>query len=128
MHCQTIALFGEAERGSYRTPYRCQNLAQLIDYFGHPPEDSSGLFYAIQALLFDYSILFLRVEEEGFSQQDYFQGLQLLKKEEMTNHIGAYCMPGVADTEIIDTLVPLCRKHHSLIITNEADLYDYLTA
>jgi hypothetical protein len=36
-------------------------------------------------------------------------------------------MPGVGDAEIIDATNPICSLYHSLLITTEKDLYDYLT-
>ena len=48
----TIVLFGEAERGEFSTAYFCQNLAQLDEFFGNPPPNSNGLYYAVQALAF----------------------------------------------------------------------------
>jgi len=74
MTTYSIAMFGEAEKGSFHTAYFCQNLPQLVDYLGHPPPHSKGLYYAVQALLFQRNLIFFRVEEEGFSYQDYFLG------------------------------------------------------
>lgn len=127
MTTYTIAMFGEAEKGSFRTSYFCQNLLQLVDYLGHPPADSRGLHYAVQALLFQHNIIFFRVEEEGFSYQDYFLGLRLLEKKQLLSDICAICLPGVGDTEIIEAATPICQVHHSIIVTTEPDLYDYLT-
>ena len=72
---QTVALFGEAERGDFRTAYFCQSLHQLAEYFGNPPEDSLGLHYAVQALMHGRDLIFFRVEEEGYSRDDYLLGL-----------------------------------------------------
>ena len=37
-------------------------------------------------------------------------------------------MPGVGDHEIINAAIPVCDQHRSLIILDEKDLYDYLSA
>ncbi len=127
METFTIALFGEAEKGEYIIPYFCQSLPQLVDYLGNPPPDSRGLFFAVQALLYHRNLLFLRVREEGFSMQDYLKGVHLLEKMENVPHIDAFGLPGVGDGEIIDAVVPLCMNYHSILITTESDLFDYLT-
>jgi hypothetical protein len=123
----TIALFGEAERGEYRTAYFCQNLSQLDEYFGNPPPDSRGLYYAIQALLFKRDLVFFRVPEEGFSKQDYLTGLRLLEEQRLIPNLSAICTPGVGDQEIINAILPICAHYHSILITSEPDFYDYLT-
>lgn len=123
----TVALFGEAEKGNFNTAYFCENLPQLVDYLGNPPEESKGLFYAVQALLFQRNLIFFRVEEEGFSYQDYLKGFKLLGSVELIPKISAICLPGVGDAEIIDAAIPLCERYHSIIITSEPDLYDFLT-
>jgi hypothetical protein len=124
----TIALFGEAEKGEYQTPYFFQNLPQLVDLLGNPPPNSHGLYWAIQALLYHYQLLFFRVEEEGFSYNDYLDGLIVLQTEHSKEHIKALCLPGVGDKGLIHALSPFCVIHHALLITSEADLYDYLTS
>jgi hypothetical protein len=123
----TIALFGEAEKGKFNTAYYCESLPQLVDYLGNPPPESRGLFYAVQALMFERNLIFFRVEEEGFSYQDYFLGLRMLADVDLIPSISAICLPGVGDNEIIDAAIPLCRRFHSIIITTEPDLYDFLT-
>lgn len=127
MEAYTIALFGEAEKGDYQAAYFCNHLEQLLDIFGNAPENSRGLLYAIQALLYHRNILYFRVEEEGFSLHDYYYGVNVLKKQETVPKISAICMPGVGNNEIIQAMAPLCAIYHSILITTEADLYDYLT-
>ncbi|MBA3815356.1 MAG: hypothetical protein H0X29_02335 [Parachlamydiaceae bacterium] len=126
MDAYTMALFGEAEKGDYRTAYFCHSLDQLLDALGNPPPQSRGLHYAVQALLYHRELIFFRVREEGFSYQDYLLGLNNLKNAALTR-ISAICLPGVGDSEIIDAISPICAIHHSILITNEADFYDYLT-
>lgn len=124
---QIIALFGEAEKGRFRTAYFFNHVEQVLDSLGNPPPESRGVFFAIQALLFEKHLIFFRVEEEGFSYQDYFSGLHLLEQEDLIVNVSAYCLPGVGDKEIFDAVVPICKTHHSIIITTEPDLYDYLS-
>ncbi len=123
----TLALFGEAEKGNFHTPHLLHSLPQVMDSLGNPPPDSRGLYYAVQAVLYDYHLIFFRVEEEGFSYHDYFSGLKIMEKEALFDKISAIFMPGVGDAEIIDTVIPLCQSHQSVYLTSEADLYDYLT-
>lgn len=127
METYTMALFGEAEKGDYRTAYHCRSLPQLVEYLGNPPPESRGLYYAIQALLYQRNLIFFRVREEGFSYQDYLCGLHTLEKQDTISKIAAICLPGVGDLKILDAIAPICEQHHSILITNEADLYDYLT-
>lgn len=124
----TIALFGEAEKGEFRTAYYCQNLEQLDEYFGNPPPNSKGLYHAVQALLFKRNLIFFRVPEEGFSIQDYLFGVRLLEQQEMIPQLDAICIPGVGDPEVLNALQPIILHYHSILITNESDFYDYLTA
>ena len=58
-----VAAFGEAEKGKFSFPYMIQNLAELNDHLGNPPEDSWGITYAIQTLLYHRELIFFRVEE-----------------------------------------------------------------
>lgn len=124
----TIALFGEAEKGEFHAPYFCQTLEQLDDFFGNPPEGSMGLHYAVQTLMFERDLLFFRVREEGFSTDDYFLGLRALEQQRLIQRISAICTPGVGDEAIIKAIYPICEVYHSILITNEADFYDYLTS
>lgn len=124
----TIALFGEAEKGEYRTPYFCQTLPQLVEALGNPPPDSLGLYFAVQALLYHRDLLFIRVQEEGYNHQDYLLGLHLLEMQNVITQIAALFLPGVGDKEILEAVTPFCKMHHSILITREPDLYDYLTS
>lgn len=121
-----IALFGEAEKGSFNHGFMCGGVLELMDYVGNPPPDSLGLYYAIQALMYHHQLLFFRVEEEGYSKADYFNGIQILTESPLIHTVQAICTPGVGDPAIIDALVPICHQHHQILITNERDLYDYL--
>jgi hypothetical protein len=127
MESMTFALFGEAEKGEFKTAYLCKNLAQLEGAFGHPPPESQGLFYAIQALLYNQELIFFRVEEEGISSQDYFYGLNLLKDHSVSQRVSAVCVPGVGDQKMIEAFTSLCFMDRSVLIITPADLYDYLT-
>ena len=124
----TVFLFGEAEKGDYCTPHLCKSLPQLADTFGNPPEESLGLFYAIQTLLFDRDIVFFRVKEEGFSIQDYRKGLRLLQIKEAIPLLSAIYIPGIGDSELIQEVSDVCHIHKSLLVITQKDLYDYLTS
>lgn len=122
-----IALFGEAEKGSFKTFTHIKNLGQLCDTFGNPPEESFGIPLAIQTLLYQKELLFLRVQEEGFSLHEYIEGIKLLEKTTLTQNLSAICMPGVGNDDLINMTFKLCEKRGSLFITSPRDLYDYLT-
>ena len=122
-----IALFGEAERGEFTKGYKIKSLTELQDLLGNPPPESRGLFYAIQALHYSHSLIFFRVQEEGFSLPDYLQGLTLLEKSPLIHDITAICTPGVGSSEIMDAIIPICNMHRHIFITNESDFYDYLS-
>jgi hypothetical protein len=128
MEAMTIALFGEAEKGEFRTAYYCQTLPQLQEFLGNPPAESLGLYYAIQALLFQRQVIFFRVKEEGFSIQDYQHSMHLLKNQTLFPELSAICAPGVGDFRIIHEMADLCFIFKSILIATESDLYDYLTS
>lgn len=123
-----IALFGETEKGQAGMAYTCDSLPQLADTFGNPPEESRGLHCAVQALLFNFKLIYFPVEEEGFSYEDYIQGIEVLHEKKLIHKVGAYCLPGVGDRDLLDAITQLCERHTSILITNQSDLYDYLTA
>jgi hypothetical protein len=122
-----VALFGEAEKGQYHIPYHLKELPQLVDLLGHPPEESQGLFFAVQSLLFQRELIFFRVENEGFSVADYFNGLKVLEDKNKIKRLHAICLPGVGDEELLKASQNVCEVHQSFLITTEKDLYDYLT-
>lgn len=125
---QIIALFGEAEKGAYKKPHTFQKLPQLVDVLGNPPGDSEGLFFAVQALLYNREIIFFRVAEEGFSLLDYYNGLRILENKENVQHVDALCLPGVGNPEILKACEGVCQIHKSFLFTNQKDLYDFLTS
>ncbi len=122
-----IFLFGEAEKGDFCTPQLCRTLPQLADIYGHPPAESLGLLYAIQALLYERELIYFRVKEEGFSVTDYMRGLKLLEKVAVDLQPSAVFLPGVGDGEIIEATSELCQKQQTLLVITHRDLYDYLT-
>lgn len=124
----SIVLFGEAEKGEFETAYFCQTLPELIDYIGNPTPNSQGVHCAIQALLYHYNLLFLRVREEGYSFQDYLIGLHLLEHQSLVDQVAALCLPGVGDERILYPVGSYCTAHHSILLTSQSDLYDYLTS
>lgn len=123
-----VALFGEAEKGEFRKGYLCHTMADLSEHLGEPPsEDAKGLLFAVQSLLYDRKVLFFRVREEGFSEQDYLYGLQMLKESSSISSLSAIGLPGVGNSDILDATAPICSAHRSFLILSEKDLYDYLT-
>lgn len=125
---QVVALFGEAEKGELGAPYFMKSLAHLNDTLGHPPEESLGLFFAIQFLLYEQEVIYIRVREEGYSTKDYLKGIDHLLNKKQISYLTAICLPGVGDSRIIDSAMPVTEAHQALVITTEQDLYDYLTS
>jgi hypothetical protein len=128
MDSPALVLFGEAEKGRINTLYYCPTLEQLFNYFGSPPSNTDGLYYAIQVILYGKPLLYFRVHEEGVSTEDYLLGLHLLREQNgEIPHVGALFLPGVGSQAIIDEGLLVCREHHGLLLMKESDLYDYLT-
>ncbi len=123
----TIAHFGEAAKGDFRTAYICNNVVQLSETFGEPPAHSQGIVLAVQSLLFQQEVIFFRVHEEGFSLQDYLLGLKFLENKELFPSLSAICLPGVGSRDILDATTPLCQERRSILLFTSADLYDLLT-
>jgi hypothetical protein len=120
-----MALFGEAEKGQFKKAHVLRELPQLVDAFGNPPGDSQGIYFAVQALLYRRELIYFRVEEEGFSLDDYYFGLKHLSG---VKKLQALCMPGIGEPEIMEVSKNICEKHSSVLITSQKDLYDYLTS
>lgn len=123
-----VALFGEAEKGQFHTPYICKDVYELALNLGNPPDESFGIHFAIQALMYEREVLFFRVEEEGFSVDDYLAGFSFLKNKEKVNQLSAICMPKVGSKELIQATDPLYTLYKSILITTEKDLFDYLSS
>ena len=117
------AIFGEAEKGRFSTPYFFNSLPPLLEKIGNPPPFSQGLYFAIQTILLNHAAFFFRVKEEGFAPFDYQKGFKFLQEEK----VDAICIPGVGDDEIIKTAKKICDIQKSVLIITEKDLYDYLT-
>ncbi len=124
----TVFLFGEAEKGEFGVPLFCNSLADLLKTVGNPPELSQGVSYAIQTLLYNHSLVFCRVQEEGFSIKDYMKGLSLLKKQKSQILPDAIFIPGVGNKTIIEATIDVCNVYSSLLVLTEKDLYDYFTS
>ena len=123
---KVIAFLGESEMGRFHYPYFCYSLTQLATILGNPPEDSRGLDFAVQAIMYERNVIYFRVEEEGYSTKDYMQSIDIIKDKNKVKRLDAICIPGVGDKEIIFQLGPICKSHNSIIITSEKDLFDYL--
>jgi hypothetical protein len=124
----TIFLFGAAERGELCLPLYLTSAEQLLNFLGNPPENSEGIGYAMQALLYKHALIYFRVGEEGFSTEDYISGLKFLKQRSLQMPLSAIGMPGVGDRELIQAAIPICHLYQSVLLVSEKDLYDYLTA
>jgi len=122
----TVFLFGEAERGEFGVPLICGSLPELCDVLGNPPEESQGISYAVQTLLYRRDLMFCRVREEGFSVNDYMQGFKSLTTEKWVPQLQAIIIPGVGDKEIVEAATHVCDLYKSVLVLTEKDLYDYL--
>ncbi|MCI0381686.1 MAG: hypothetical protein L0207_01345 [Chlamydiae bacterium] len=120
-------LFGEAEKGELCTPIFCQNLLELSETVGNPTKTSMGVFFAIQTLLFERDLFFFRVKEEGFSVEDYLQGIKILRNKKNFKPLSAICIPGVGNADLIHQITQICNLYQSCLILSEKDFYDYLT-
>lgn len=125
---QTVALFGEAERGGLATLISIKSLTELNENLGNPPDESRGLFFAIQFLLYQHELIYIRVREEGFSTREYLKGMKQLLNQKNHLTLSAICLPGVGDAKIIDAMVSVCEERRCFLVTTERDLYDYLTS
>ncbi len=128
MEQRTVFLFGEAEKGIYRTPIECATPLQLFEYLGNAPEESLGIAYGMQFLSYRYTLLYFRVSEEGFSVDEYLQGLHFLRKNPVQKSLAALCLPGVGNKTILEAATPLSHFYKTPLIVSEKDLYDYLTS
>jgi hypothetical protein len=122
-----IFIFGQAEKGVFCRPTYLKNALDLLNHFGHPPELSSGIFFAVQTLLLKKPCIFYRVEEEGYSYNDYLRGLDILKSDWQDIKLEAIGLPGVGDPLLIEKTERFCMKKRSLILVTETDLFDFLT-
>ena len=123
----TVALFGEAEKGAFQTIYYLKNLPQVHKFLGNPPDDSLGISLAVQLINYGRELIFLRVEEEGFSLKDYYVGLKLLQEDSSILNLAAIGMPGMGDSKVIQECFQLCDQKKCMMLANEKDLYDFLT-
>lgn len=121
----TLALFGEAEKGSYDTAYFCHFIEDVYRYLGN--KKTKGLSLATQGLTHGYDILYFRVQEEGYSLDDYFFGLQFLNAHTESLQLAALALPGVGDLYVIEAVRSLCQKYHCLLLVSDQDLYDLVT-
>src|SRR5690242_16921748 len=108
-----IALFGAAGRGELETAYYCKNLPQLFEHLGEPPEETKGLYFAVQSILYGHPLVYFRVRDEGHSVDDYLYGLALLKNPNYPlRDIQALFLPGVGSKELLDEAVKLSQIRH----------------
>lgn len=124
-----VVVFGESTRGLLAHPYQPRDLLDLELLLGHPPEGSQGLYLATQTMLLEHELLFFRVDEEGFSPQDYWMGARVLS--ELSHRrvcFDAVGLPGVGDAEIIAAVERSLLGRAPLLLMNERDLYDFLSS
>lgn len=124
-----IALFGESEKGELDTAHFCKTLDDLFEKLGQPPQESLGLFFAVQALLYKKPLLYFRVRVEGVSTEDYLSGLHFLWEDSFSIiRLQALFLPGVGSKTLIDEGCKLCVARKSLLMMSEQDFFDYLVS
>ncbi|MBN2479034.1 MAG: hypothetical protein JXA94_02275 [Parachlamydiales bacterium] len=124
-----IVLYGESEKGKFNYPYLCKSLDDLCLTFGNPPENSEGLNFAIQSLMYGNEVIFFRVKEEGFSFEDYFVSINfLMQKNKAFKNLTAIGLPKVGSPEVINAFLDVSKILNSILIISEKDLFDYLIA
>ncbi len=129
MAIRALALFGQAEKGLRDTVYFCRSLRELFDQLGEAPQNTRGIYFAIQALLYGTSVIYFCVKEEGVSADDYISGFRYLRHiSPSIITLQALFLPGVGSSLLIDEGISICHEHHSLLIVQEADFYDYMTS
>jgi hypothetical protein len=123
-----VVVFGESTKGAFSRLHRPQSLEDMANALGQPPEGSHGLYLATQTVLLQHELLFWRVDEEGFSPQDYWMGAKMLG--ELTDQrivIDAVGLPGVGDWSIIESMRRALKGHQPLVLMSARDVYDYLS-
>lgn len=123
-----ISIFGVAEKGEYYRHLHLQSLEELFTSLGQPSEEGIGLELAIQALLYERSVLYYRVKDEGYENEAYEVGLKQLASEKTLSPVSALAIPGVGDPHILAQADQICKKEKSFLIMNQKDFYDYMTA
>ncbi|WP_213358227.1 hypothetical protein [Chlamydiifrater phoenicopteri] len=121
----TVALFGEAGKGCFDAAYLCHTPMDLCTHLGH--SNSCGISLAIKTLMYNYSVVYFRVKEEGYSIEHYFYGIHFLNTQNSIKNIIAIALPGVGDDNIIEALCSTCKRYSSLLLFSEKDLYDLFT-
>ena len=124
---RTILIFGESKEGQFQKLLFINSLPKLATILGEPTETGIGVHIAIQAMLYNLEVLFYKVKEEGSDEDAYLQGFRLIEKEAPSLILGAIALPGASTPKILEIANSLCDLHNSLILSNERDLYDYIT-
>ncbi len=124
---QTLALFGEAQKGRFATPLFIHSPKQLMSCVGMPSKTSQGIRLAVEILLHQQRLLFFRVHDEGFSLDDYLRGFYILQHRSPVKKLSALCLPGVGTQSLLQQALTVLHPHGSLLILEKKDLYDYLT-
>lgn len=101
------------------------DLEELSLVLGEPIEGRSGVKDGIQALLYQYQLMFFRVQQEGLSVEDYYQGFAWIQKSRMP--ITAMKLPGVGSRGLLASANTICLQKGSILVIDEIDFYDFAT-
>lgn len=123
-----IAIFGEAEIGSFKSLITLNSIPELTDKLGRPTKKGIGIHMAIQAILYDREILYYRIpNEEEPSCKEYLHGLNLLGRSTFINPLVAIALPAVNHRDILYRAKHLCHHCKILFLPNERDLYNFIS-
>ncbi len=120
-----FCLFGESRRGIFGEPMLFSELEELSLVLGEPLEGRAGGHDAIQILLYQYKLLFFRVQQEGVSLEDYYKGFTWLQKS--SSPVTAMKLPGVGNRAVLGAAHAICQEKGSILVIDETDFYDFAT-
>lgn len=122
----SVAIFGESRKGEFLKLFYINTLPDLATHLGEPTASGIGIHMAIQSLLFQKDILYIKVLEEGYDLEHYSVGIREIEnKTDLL--ISAIALPGVGSNEILKKASLLAKKKKAVLILTEKDLYDFMT-
>lgn len=126
MKRKSIVIFGESTKGEFLNLFPIRTLPDLSTFLGGPTSSGIGIHMAIQSLLFEKEVLFIKVFEEGYDLDHYSLGLKEIDRNPDLL-IDAIALPGAGSNEIVKKASLLAKKKKAFIVLTEKDLYDFMT-
>lgn len=124
---EKIVIFGKTDSAKPGKFYHIENLEELIHKIGMPIDETIGTHLAVQTLLYNYSVIYYPVKQEGMSKTCYEEGMKKLKRNKHANEVSAIVMPGFGSKNVLDQALDFCTEKKCLLILNEDDYYDFLS-